>query len=222
MVVLRVILFRLASWLAYGALVPLYERVAWLYSDGEWHTWRRQALVPVAEMVHGAAAVGRRAQVLEVGCGTGALLAELVHLPCAVVGLDRSSAMLAATRRRAGGKVALVQARSEALPLAASHLDAIVLTFPTNYAYAAATWQEFARVLAPGGQVVWVDAGELRAPSPGARVLQGLLLPSAALAGVTDRIARRLSDLGFGIELQIVELAHSRVRVLRARPAKGA
>ena len=42
---LRRSLFILASWLAYGLLTPLYEAAAWLFSNGEWHTWRRQAVV---------------------------------------------------------------------------------------------------------------------------------------------------------------------------------
>ncbi|QLQ07625.1 MAG: class I SAM-dependent methyltransferase [Anaerolineae bacterium] len=45
-------------------------------------------------------AAGRRPRVLEVGCGTGALLVELAQLPCTVLGVDRSSPMLAAARRR--------------------------------------------------------------------------------------------------------------------------
>ena len=45
---LRRSLFILASWLAYGLLTPLYEAAAWLFSNGEWHTWRRQAVVMLA------------------------------------------------------------------------------------------------------------------------------------------------------------------------------
>lgn len=217
MVVVRIVLFRLASWLAYGVLVPLYEWVARWYSDGEWHTWRQQALGPLNDIIQDRATHARRARVLEVGCGTGMLLAELASQSCDVVGLDRSPAMLAVARRRTASSVTLLHGRAEALPLAAGAVDAIVLTFPTEYAYAAATWQEFARVLTPGGQVTWVDAGELRTPSWLARTLQALLLPSAALTGYVDRMSRQLSDLGFTCDVQTVELPHSRVRVLRAR-----
>lgn len=218
MAVVRVLLFRLASWLAYGALVPWYEWVARLYSDGEWHHWRQQGLGPVDGMIQTAA---RTVRVLEVGCGTGALLMELVRRPCDVIGLDRSPAMLAAAQHRTGGTVKLLQGRSQALPLAAGVVDAIILTFPTHYAYAADTWHEFARVLAAGGQVVWVDAGELRAPSLAARTLQTLLLPSAALVGYVDRITQRLTDLGFAVTSQTIELPRSRVQVLVARPVSS-
>jgi ubiquinone/menaquinone biosynthesis C-methylase UbiE len=221
MVLVRVAVFRLASWLAYGVLVPLYEWVARLYSDGEWHTWRQQALGPLNGLIQDVATHGRRARVLEVGCGTGALLAELAELPADVVGLDRSSAMLAVARRRTAGAVMLLHGCAEALPLAAGAVDAIVLTFPTEYAFAAATWQEFARVLTPGGQVTWVDAGELHSPSWLARTLQALLLPSASLTGYVHRISRQLSDLGFTCDLRTVELPRSRVRVLVARPGDG-
>lgn len=217
MAIARVLLFRLASWLAYGALTPLYEWVAQLYSDGEWHTWRRQGLAAVQEAVRGTAA-GRRPRVLEVGCGTGALLVELAQLPCTVLGVDRSSPMLAAARRRSAGRVALLQGRAEALPLPAGSVDAVVLTFPTEYAYAAATWQEFARVLIPGGQVIWIDAGELRDPGWLVRTLQ-TLLPGAELASLMDGIIPRLNELGFTAEWRVVELPRSRVHVLRARSA---
>lgn len=217
----RVWLFRLASWLAYGALVPWYEWVARRYSDGEWHTWRQQAVVPVIDLAQAAAAEGRRAHVLEVGCGTGALLVELMQTPVQVTGLDRSAAMLSAARRRTralGAGLTLVQGQTEALPLAAGRVDAIVLTFPTAYAYAAATWEEFARVLAPGGVVIWVDAGELRQPSPLARLLQGLLLPPAGLTRIVEQISRRVAAFGFASELRTIELPRSRVRMLLARP----
>ncbi|QLQ08938.1 MAG: methyltransferase domain-containing protein [Anaerolineae bacterium] len=85
------------------------------------------------------------------------------------------------------GRVALLQGRAEALPLPAGSVDAVVLTFPTEYAYAAATWQEFARVLIPGGQVIWIDAGELRDPGWLVRTLQ-TLLPGAELASLMDGI----------------------------------
>lgn len=218
MVIVRALLFRLASWLAYGALVPLYEWVARLYSDDEWHTWRQQALGLVDTVIRTRATAGRPLRVLEVGCGTGALLMELAHRPCEVIGLDRSPAMLAAARRRTDGTVHLVQGCGQALPVAAGVVDAIILTFPTNYAYAADTWHEFARVLALGGQVIWIDAGELRAPGTLARALQVLLLPSAALAGYVDRITQRLTDLGFTVTSQTIELPRSRVRALIARP----
>lgn len=218
----RVWLFRLASWLAYGALVPLYEWVARCYSDGEWHTWRRQAVAPVIDVTVAAMAGGRRAHVLEVGCGTGPLLVELAQTPALVTGLDRSAAMVSAARRRTrarGARLTLMQGQAEALPLAAGVVDAIVLTFPTGYAYAAATWEEFARVLAPGGTVIWVDAGELRQPSRLARLLQGLLLPPASLTSIVDRISRRVAAFGFTSELRTIELPRSRVRMLLAQPA---
>ena len=126
--------------------------------------------------------------------------------------------MLAAARRRSAGRVALLQGRAEALPLPAGSVDAVVLTFPTEYAYAAATWQEFARVLIPGGQVIWIDAGELRDPGWLVRTLQ-TLLPGAELASLMDGIIPRLNELGFTAEWRVVELPRSRVHVLRARSA---
>lgn len=246
---LRRSLFILASWLAYGLLTPLYEAAAWLFSNGEWHTWRRQAVVMLAGQ---ATATGVRPAILEVGCGTGALLAELAAEGSLVVGLDRSAPMLDAAVRRLrqgglaaeratinlgaddhvhryglssnsemrsaqGAPVIPVQGLAQAIPLPASSVDGIILTFPTAFVFDLRTWQEFRRVLAPGGCVIWVDGGEVFRPNLLARLLQALLTPDPAAQRMMLAMPGRLTDLGFTAAWRTHELTASRVSILIAQ-----
>ncbi|MBK9230708.1 MAG: class I SAM-dependent methyltransferase [Anaerolineae bacterium] len=246
---LRRSLFILASWLAYGLLTPLYEAAAWLFSNGEWHTWRRQAMVMLAGQ---ATATGVRPAILEVGCGTGALLAELAAEGSLVVGLDRSAQMLdvAVRRLRQGGLAAEratinlgaddhvhrhglssnsemrsaqgapvipVQGLAQAIPLPAASVDGIILTFPTAFVFDLRAWQEFRRLLAPGGRVIWVDGGEVFRPNLLARLLQALLTPDPAAQRLMLAMPGRLTDLGFTAAWHTHELTASRVSILIAQ-----
>src|SRR5262245_51213487 len=99
----------------YGPWAALYEPVSWLVSRGAWARWVRSALPEID-----------RGPVLEIGPGTGHLLAALARTGAGagpVVGLDRSGALLARARRRLGpaaGRgdgmgVGLVRAEARAL-----------------------------------------------------------------------------------------------------------
>jgi len=133
---------RLYGWLTtrlYHEFAWAYELVAWLVSLGRWSAWRRSVLRYVA---------GRR--VLELGCGTGALLLEMSRCGLDAVGLDLSPAMLrlAARRaRRSTGNIALVRADGRALPFSDGSFDSVVATFPAGYILDSTTLQEVARIL---------------------------------------------------------------------------
>jgi ubiquinone/menaquinone biosynthesis C-methylase UbiE len=73
----------------YNEFAPLYDLASWLVSAGRWGEWRRIALDYV---------VGPR--VLEVGFGTGELLAELAQRRVTVSGLELSRAMQKVTARK--------------------------------------------------------------------------------------------------------------------------
>ncbi|MBP8291388.1 MAG: class I SAM-dependent methyltransferase [Caldilineaceae bacterium] len=149
-------LVRLYLWACdrlYHELANAYDRVSWLVSLGGWDAWRRLAL---------ADAQGR---VLELGYGTGVLLATMAAAGIDVVGLELSPAMqrVAAQRlARSGVHPAQVRARAEQMPLAAGSFDTVIATFPAPYILAPATLAECRRVLRPGGQLVivglWVQA----------------------------------------------------------------
>lgn len=91
-------------------------------------------------------------RVLDLGCGTGALLSEL-PAPALGFGLDRFESALGFCRER--GHVRLALADAEALPLAGSCLDAIVaLDVIEHVAGDARAAAEAYRVLRPGGVLV--------------------------------------------------------------------
>ncbi|MFH5805959.1 methyltransferase domain-containing protein [Alienimonas sp. DA493] len=95
---------------------------------------------------------------LDVGCGTGALLARLTPAAAtAGVGLDRSAEMLAVARRRLSA-ASLVRGEATALPFPDAAFAAAVTNSSLHYADdPAAGVRELARVVRPGGTVVWTD-----------------------------------------------------------------
>lgn len=104
--------------------------------------WRR-----LAQQVDGA--------VLELGCGTGRILAPLARAGVTVVGLDRSEPMLARARRRARG-ARLVRGDIRALPFAPRSFAMVLAPYGMLQALTrerdlAATLQSVAGMLPPGG-----------------------------------------------------------------------
>ena len=105
---------------------------------------------------------GQRA--LDVGCGPGALTAELVRRlgPAAVSAVDPSASFVAAARARYPG-VDVRRASAEALPFADATFDATLAQLVVHFlADPVAGLREMARVTRPGGVVaacVWDHAG---------------------------------------------------------------
>lgn len=136
----------------YDELAGSYDPVSWLVSLGAWDEWRQLALDET------------QGRVLELGYGTGALLAALAARGHFVVGLELSPAMQrTAARRFARGQAPpQVRARAQQMPLAAASFDTVAATFPAPYILAGATLAECQRVLKPGGRLVvvglWVQA----------------------------------------------------------------
>ncbi|HLZ24691.1 MAG TPA: class I SAM-dependent methyltransferase [Ktedonobacterales bacterium] len=127
----------------------------WLASTipfaGQWRRWQRLVLPRI---------VGN--DVLEIGCGIGTLLADMLEAGYTCTAIERSPQMIAATRaelRRRGfsGAQDIVRHGSaQRLPFADASFDTVVSTFPTEYIYDRATLAEIARVLRPGGRLVVV------------------------------------------------------------------
>ena len=182
-----------AAGATYGwACERLYHEAAWSYdtvsalvSGGEWDRWRAAALAFVP---------GGR--VLEVGFGTGALLAQMAQAGLSVTGLELSPQMQAQTGRRVarlGLEIARVQAAAQAMPFPAGHFAGVISTFPAPYILEAATLAEVERLLAPAGRLVigglWVRAtGGMAARLP--------LLFGAPPQSMLDQIARRCAAAG--------------------------
>ncbi len=182
----------LVQWLftrLYREFAWLYDRVAALVSWGHWDDW----VVAIADEVHG--------DVLELGCGTGYLQAELsgrspTHR---VVGLDISRQMLGLTQRRSqklGIQACLLGADAQHIALASQQFDTIVATFPSDYILQAATLSEIQRLLRPNGCL--------------------LVLLSASLPG--PGWYRSLVELAYGLTLQAGSSAAARQSATAAQP----
>lgn len=99
-------------------------------------------------------------KVIDVGCGTGAMLVRYAAAGCRVAGLDASAAMLSEARRRLGPDALLTVGEASALPFAAGGADLVVATmlFHTLPAEArVATLAEMARVAGRRGRVLVAD-----------------------------------------------------------------
>jgi len=132
----------------YDRLAPDYDRRWSFYVDATLReTLRRFELRP-----------GQR--LLDVGCGTGALLERLARsVPGAELsGVDASARMLAVARRRLGEDVHLARSGAEALPFPDRAFDCVVSTNALHYfPDAKRALDEMTRVLRPGGILVITD-----------------------------------------------------------------
>ena len=95
--------------------------------------------------------------VLDAGCGSGHYTGWLLDQGARVVGADVSEAMLAEARDRVGDRADFHRADlAEPLPFEADSFDGIVSALALGYVRDwTATFAEFARVLRPGGWLVF-------------------------------------------------------------------
>lgn len=100
---------------------------------------------------------------LDVGCGDGALAAELARHGAIVTGLDANPAMIAAARRRTereGNQLRLVEARAEELPFDDATFDCVLAVTMLCFQDTKRAVAEMARVLKPGGRLVIGELGQ--------------------------------------------------------------
>jgi SAM-dependent methyltransferase len=137
--------------------------------------------------------------VVELGCGTAYLSAQLARAGARPIGVDLSRAQLAAARscqRRLGPTFALVEATAEHVPLRSGGFDLVVAE------YGAAPWcrperwlAEAARLLRPDGRLVFLTNSVLAGmcvPADGGVAGDRLLRPQRSL--------RRVEWPGAGVE----------------------
>jgi ubiquinone/menaquinone biosynthesis C-methylase UbiE len=154
--------FQTDGWLSETS-ARLYETQVETLFFGAAAAMRRQALVPIADLVR---VRDQRAMTMaDVACGSGAFLRDAARafprLPLLAVDLSEPYVALARSRlgRRPGAGA--VVAAAERLPLPDASLDVVTniyLFHELPPKVRAAVAREFARVVAPGGRVIVVDS----------------------------------------------------------------
>ena len=154
--------FQSGGWLTEES-AAIYDTQVEVLFTGAGDAMRRRALKPIAEWMEGRAQ--RTLRGLDVGCGTGRLLAFLHDAwpGLRLVGLDLSAPYLAEARRIAGrtARVKLMEGAAEALPFADSSLDLVTSSFLLHELpkkIRAQVLGEMARVLKPSGLLVIVES----------------------------------------------------------------
>ena len=162
---------------------------------------------PLARRFADLAGIGAGRQVLDVGCGPGALTAELVRRagPDAVRAVEPSASFVAAARERLPG-VDIQQAAAEQLPFPGQTFDAALAQLVVHFMKDPVQGlREMGRVTRPGGTVaacVWDHAAD-RGP-PGAfwravRELDPAAYDESSLPGVrAGDLARLFRQAGLG------------------------
>lgn len=180
-----------ALWRAYVKLASDYDRrwPGYVATSTE-ETLRRMELRPEDRL-------------LDIGCGTGALLAAVRRREprVQVTGIDLVPAMLSVARRRAGGHSRLAAADAEQLPFPAGSFDVVVSASSFHHwSRPEAGLEEIARVLGQGGRLVLTDwCGDFLACRVMDLVLK-VLDPAYQRAYQGAECIRLLAENGFDLE----------------------
>ncbi len=160
-----------------------------------------------------AARLGRRKRVLELACGSGQGLGLVTKSASYLVAGDISRILLSRTQAHYGSRVPLLQLSAEALPFVASAFD-VVLLFEASYYIPpmADALREIARVLVPGGTVLFVNANPERPDF--------IQSPHSVHYHTADEFRRVLEGLGFVVTIEAAfpvgqDLGSARSRVVR-------
>jgi len=147
------------------------------YLPAAGHDWLLPFYDPLTKLIGADSALrelieradlGANDRVLDLGCGTGNLLALLrrTRADVTVLGLDPDAKALARAKRKVDSQVQLDQGFADELPYPDAHFDRVLSSFMFHHIsreQQAAALLEIARVLKPGGSVHVLDFGKLEA-----------------------------------------------------------
>lgn len=139
----------------YESLLREYERLAPRYEE----RWKFYVEAAIRETLR---RLGARPgdRVMDVGCGTGALLnrVSLLVPGARLAGVELSPAMLEIALGRLGGSADLRQGRAEDLPFGEAAFDIVVSTNVFHFIrHPVEALREMSRVLRPSGRLVLTD-----------------------------------------------------------------
>jgi SAM-dependent methyltransferase len=182
---------------------PVHPSPELLAQQSDWLAPARARLLRRAE-------IARRRRVLDLACGPGTVVAELVERSGgSVVALDCSRSALAGRPERLAG-AAPVCGRAERLPFADGAFDLVFCQFALLWLDAAAAVREARRVLSPGGVLAAIEpdyGGLIEHP---AEIAAGEIWRAAlARAGADPCVGRKLPALlaaaGFGVRVDLLD-----------------
>jgi len=201
-------LLKVAFHLLYNQLAWAYDVVAWLVSFGQWATWRRSATLFLQD-----------GPILELGYGTGGLIADMTARNLTPTGLDLSPYMARLARRRLlreGAVLRLVRGEAQHLPFPDAAFANLVSTFPTEFILEPQTITSIARVLQPGGHLVIVAMGYLKGPAPLRRLVEWLYRFTGQREIPEPKPLARLQEFGLTARWEDATLEGAKVRLLVA------
>ena len=123
-----------------------YDRLNHLMTLGLDRCWRRRAVR------------GLQGDVLDVACGTGDMVVELMKRGCTVTGVDLSEEMIAIAKQKNMAKATYLIADAEHLPFDDDTFDTVTCAFGVrNFVHLGQGLNEMLRVLRPGGKMVVLE-----------------------------------------------------------------
>ena len=138
----------------------LYRFASTVPFAGQWRIWQRQVLPRL-----------QGHSVLEIGCGLGDLLADMIEAGYNCRAIEPSGEMVDAARstlqkRQVGSPSWVIQGQAQRLPFTDASFDIVVSTFPNEYIYDPNTISEVERVLRPGGRLIVIVGANLLPANP--------------------------------------------------------
>jgi SAM-dependent methyltransferase len=179
----------------------LYHFASTIPFAGQWRVWQRLVLPRL-----------QGHDVLELGCGLGDLLADMLVAGYNCQAVEYSAQMAAAARetlrRRVAGAAEMgetvKQGSTQNLPFASESFDTVVSTFPSEYIHDPATLAEVARVLRPGGRLIVIEGAYLL---PVGIVQSVLVLGQTLMYGQSPESTAKKVTRQQGVVSEIVENA---------------